>query len=322
MCIRDRERGVRVALGGGDELASLADDINAFSDTLQELDRAQNELAQSYRRFVPERVLSLLGKTSIAEVDKQTFVSRHLATMMLSFHFPPQVYGKSGRELFDNINEIIGRTASIVTQKGGAVFNFAYNGYDAVFEEGSAAAVSTAVAVQQAVLEINKEREVDGRSPVVMRIALDEGNVMLGVVGDEDQIEPTSISSSFSITKHLMALCGRLEANILCTEAVVEAAERYGSRYMGKCREGGETVRIYEIFDGDPYDIRKVKESTGSLFSEGVYALYSRDFSRAKRIFLTLVHHNTGDGGARYYLYLADRLEKRPEEDITLDSGG
>ena len=65
---------------------------------------------------------------------------------------------------------------------------------------------------------------MDGRSPVVMRIALDEGNVMLGVVGDEDQIEPTSISSSFSITKHLMALCGRLEANILCTEAVVEAA--------------------------------------------------------------------------------------------------
>ena len=315
------ERNVKVALGGGDELASLADDINAFSDTLQELDREQSELAQSYRRFVPERVLSLLGKTSIAEVDKQTFVSRHLAAMMLSFQFPPQVYGKSGRELFDNINEIIGRTASIVTQKGGAVFNFAYNGYDAVFEEGSTAAVSTAVAVQQAVLEINKEREVDGRSPVIMRIALDEGNVMLGVVGDKDQIEPASISSSFSIAKHLIALCDRLEANILCTEAVVEAAGGYGSRYMGKCKEGGETVRIYEIFDGDPYDIRKVKESTGSLFSEGVYALYSRDFSRAKRIFLSLVHHNTGDGGARYYLYLADRLEKQPEDDIILDSG-
>ena len=315
------ERNVKVVLGGGDELASLADDINAFSDTLQELDREQSELAQSYRRFVPERVLSLLGKTSIAEVDKQTFVSRHLAAMMLSFQFPPQVYGKSGRELFDNINEIIGRTASIVTQKGGAVFNFAYNGYDAVFEEGSTAAVSTAVAVQQAVLEINKEREVDGRSPVIMRIALDEGNVMLGVVGDKDQIEPASISSSFSIAKHLIALCDRLEANILCTEAVVEAAGGYGSRYMGKCKEGGETVRIYEIFDGDPYDIRKVKESTGSLFSEGVYALYSRDFSRAKRIFLSLVHHNTGDGGARYYLYLADRLEKQPEDDIILDSG-
>ena len=90
---------------------------------------------------------------------------------------------------------------------------------------------------------------------------------------------------------------------------------------MGKCLEDGEDIRTYEIFDGDPYEVRKVKESTGGRFSQGVYALYSRDFSQAKKIFLGLVHHNTGDGGARYYLYLADRLEKRPEEEISLDSG-
>ena len=315
------ERQVRVQVGGGDELASLADDVNALSAALQDVEAQQQELAQSYRRFVPERVLSLLGKTSILEVDKQTFVSRNLAAMMLSFHFPPQVYEKSGRELFDNLNEIIERTASIVTRKGGAVFNFAYNGYDAVFEGGSAAAVSTAVAVQQEVMDLNRERELDGRPPVVVRIALDEGNVMLGVVGDENQIEPTSISSSFSVAKHLVELCGRLEANILCTEAVIRSSADYGSRYMGKCLEGGEAIRTYEIFDGDAYEIRKVKEDTGERFSQGVYALYSRDFSQAKRIFLSLVHRNTGDGGARYYLYLADRLEKRPEDEISLDSG-
>ena len=314
------ERGVTVAQGGGDELASLADDVNALSAALQDVDRQQSELAQSYRRFVPERVLSLLGKTSILEVDKQTFVSRHLAAMMLSFRFPPQVYARSGRELFDNINEIIERTASIVTRKGGAVFNFAYDGYDAVFEGDSAAAVSTAVAVQQEILDLNREREAEGRPPVSVRIALDEGNVMLGVVGDENQIEPTSISSSFSVARRLVALCSRLEANILCTEAVMDGARGYGSRYMGKCVEGGQAIRTYEIFDGDPYDIRKVKEATGGRFSEGVYALYGRDFSRAKHIFLSLVHHNTGDGGARYYLYLADRLEKTPEEEISLDA--
>ena len=315
------EREVQVQVGGGDELASLADDVNALSSALQHVEVQQQELAQSYRRFVPERVLSLLGKTSIQEVDKQTFVSRNLAAMMLSFRFPPQVYERSGRELFDNINEIIERTASIVTQKGGAVFNFAYDGYDAVFEEGSAAAVSTAVAVQQEVLEMNRERELDGRPPVTVRIALDEGNVMLGVVGDENQIEPASISSSFSVAKHLVELCGRLEANILCTEAVIHGAQGYGSRYMGKCLEGGQAIRTYEIFDGDVYEIRKVKEDTGERFSQGVYALYARDFSQAKRIFLNLVHRNTGDGGARYYLYLADRLEKRPEDEISLDSG-
>ncbi|HIY21927.1 MAG TPA: hypothetical protein H9841_08520 [Candidatus Flavonifractor merdigallinarum] len=315
------EREVLVAQGGGDELASLADDVNALSGALQEMERQQSELAQSYRRFVPERVLSLLGKTTIHEVDKQTFVSRHLATMMLWFRFPPQVYEKSGRELFDNLNEVIERTASIVTQNGGTVFNFAYDGYDAVFEGGSAAAVSTAVAVQQEILDMNQEREAAGKPPVTVRIALDEGNVMLGVVGDETQIEPTSISSSFAIVKHLVELCGRLGANILCTEAVMEGARGYGCRYMGKCLESGEAIRTYEIFEGDPYEIRKVKEATGERFSQGVYALYGRDFSQAKQIFLSLVHHNTGDGGARYYLYLADQLEKKPDETISLDSG-
>ena len=177
------------------------------------------------------------------------------------------------------------------------------------------------MAVQQEILDLNREREAAGRPPVTVRIALDEGNVMLGVVGDENQIEPTSISSSFSVVKHLIELCGRLGANILCTEAVINGAKGYGSRYMGKCMEGGQAIRTYEIFEGDPYDIRKVKETTGDTFSQGVYALYGRDFSRAKGIFLRLVHHNTGDGGARYYLYLADRLEKRPEEAISLDAG-
>ena len=43
--------------------------------------------------------------------------------------------------------------------------------------------------------------------------------------------------------------------------------------------------------------------------------------SRAKTTFLRLIHRSAGDGGARYYLYLADWLEKHAGEDISLDSG-
>ena len=315
------EREVSVRQGGGDELTSLAEDLNALSQAIGAQEERQRQMEQSYRRFVPERVLSLLGKQSIAQVDKHTFASRKLAAMTFSFRFPDQVYASSGRELFDNVNEILERTASIVTEKGGAVFNFAYNGYDAVFQKGSAAAVSTAVAVQQEILEINAQRETEGRPLVSARIALDEGGIILGVVGDESQIEPTSISASFSAAKRLLELCGRLEASILCTETVAAAAEGYACRYMGKCAVGGTLLRIYEIFDGDPYEIRKFKGQTRETFSEGIYALYAGDFSRAKSIFLSLVHRGTSDGGARYYLYLADRLEKSPEETPSLDSG-
>ena len=315
------KRDINIHTGVGDELESLAEDVNALAVATAELERRHSELTQSYRRFVPEQMLSLLGKENIAEVDQHTIASRHLAAMMLSFQFPEEVYTSGARELFDSVNEILERTASIVTQKGGTVFNFAYDGYDAVFQGGSAAAVSTAVAVQQEVLKINQEHALAGRPQVSVRIALDEGDVMLGGVGDGRQLEPASISSSFSVIRHLIDLCARLEANVLCTEAIMSGAEGYASRYMGKCRQGGVMVRTYEIFDGDPYEERKIKEQTCARFSDGVCALYSRDFAKAKRIFLKLVYSSSLDGGARYYLYLADQMEKKADEEISLELG-
>ena len=293
--------------------------LSSLADTVEKMDGRQIELSLSYQRFVPKRILSLLGKESLTQVDKQTFASGRMTTMMIWFSLPPQLYEQSGRELFDNLNEVIERTASIVSGKGGTVFNFTYSGYDAVFEEGSAPAVSTAVAVQQELLAINREREAAGRPAIVLRIALDEGNLMIGIVGDDIQMEPAAISPSFSVEWKLISLCNSLEANILCTEAVAKSAKEYGVRYMGKSVGGKESVRIYEIFDGDPFEVRRLKEFTGKKFSEGVYALYSRDFSGAKKIFLDLMHQNTGDGGTKYYLYLADELEKHPDREIGLE---
>ena len=35
--------------------------------------------------------------------------------------------------------------------------------------------------------------------------------------------------------------------------------------------------------------------------------------------FLELVYDHPDDGGARYYLYLADRMEKQADQEISLD---
>lgn len=316
------ERNVRVRVGGGDELEGLATDLNALALAISEVEEGRNKMAGAYRRFVPEQVLSLLGKSNIAEVDKHTFVSRRLATMLLDFSLSEGNGASGGRELFDNVNEVIERTAPIVADKGGVVFNFGHSGYYAVFENGSAAAVSAAVTVQQEILSINRERKNRGRPLVSARIALEEGDLALGVIGDEYQLEPVFFSTSSSVAERLIGLCKQLGAGILCTETVLEGVQGYSSRYMGKCTEGDAQIRIYEIFDADPYDVRKLKEQTSRSFSDGVYALYGRDFSTARSIFLNLVHRGDGDVGARYFLYLADRLEKEPDVDISLDNAG
>ena len=88
---------------------------------------------------------------------------------------------------------------------------------------------------------------------------------------------------------------------------------------MGKCVDGGTVIRTYEIYDGDSFDVRRVKAQTAKEFSEGVYLLYGLEFAAAKRVFLNLVHQNVCDGGAKYYLFLADELEKHQDREISLD---
>ncbi len=313
------EEDSRLNMRTGDEFESIAESFNSMVDALRNQRGDQSDLIRAYLRFVPESVLRLLGEESILNVDKHTFATHRMSAMMVWFGFPERVYDNSTRALFENINEVIERTAAIVVRKGGTVFNFAHNGYDVVLGGNEADAVSTAVAVQQEVLSLNEQRAMAGRPPVILRIALDVGEMMIGVVGDETQMEPVTISTSFTTARRLIELAGRLEAGILCTENIIKGAEGYGSRYMGKT---GGHIRVYEIFDGDVFDVRRSKKNTGQRFAKGIFALYSRDVTAAKKIFLELVHENPGDGGARYYLYLADRLEKQPDQEINLECQG
>lgn len=301
----------RLRLETADELEGIASSLNSMAADRESEERRRNRMVESYRRFVPEHVLDLLGRRSILDVDKSTYASREMALLMVSFAFPESLYSESSnsRLLFDSVNAIIERTAPIATRQGGTVFNFSYYEYDVVMENDPARVVSTAVVLQQEALAFNESRAREGLPTVTLRIALDVGNVMFGVVGDSAHMQPTALSSSFTAARELIELCERLDAGILCTEAIASCLKQYGSRFIGKRRTKDGVLRVYEIFDGDPYETRKGKETTLSRFSQAVMAYYSGDSSQAKRIFLELAHETPKDGGVRYYLYLADRTD-------------
>lgn len=308
----------KVKVSGGDELEGMASTLNSMAAERRDEERRRERMITSYRRFVPEEVLKLLGKQSVLDVDKNTVAFRQMAVMRIAFSFPDPMYtnGANTRLMFESVNQVIERTASIVRQKGGVVFNFAYDGYDVVMERDPQQVISTAVAVRQEILALNQQRAQDALPTVKLQIAADIGGVILGIVGDQAQLEPSTISDSFSTLSELIRICDRAEANILCTESIISSVEGYGSRYIGRCLVGHRSLRIYEVYDGDLYEVRKGKEAGLRRFSEGVLSLYSGEIVQAKRIFLDLVRDTPRDGCARYYLYLADRLT---EEEV--DSG-
>ncbi|MBQ3076565.1 MAG: HAMP domain-containing protein [Clostridia bacterium] len=304
---------------GGDEVSAMADSLNTMARSLRDADAQELRRGDVYARFLPGRITDLLEVPSVESIDKQTFASREMTTMHVSFTFDEQVYESRSKELFDNINEVTERAAGIISAQGGMILSFAHNGFDALFDPDSSAPVSAAVAIRQEIIAVNRERSRRQLSPVTLHITLDSGEVLLGVVGDEKRMQATAISSSFNTARMLDALFNRFEANILCTERIEHWTEGYGSRYIGKTHDGSQLIRVYEIYDGDPYTVRQGKAESDKAFSEGVYTLYSGDYAAAKRIFMEIVRRNSGDGAARHYLYLADRFEKEPPEEVCLD---
>ena len=303
----------QLKLKTGDELESMASMVNSLGAAMKAQEEIRESNEKAYRRFVPEKVLALLGRPSVLDVDKSAFAARRMAMTSVRFAFPETLYTdvNDSRLLFDSVNEVIERTSAIVARKNGTALHFAYNGFDFVMDD-SGEAVSTAVAIQQEVLSFNEARAQERLPGVTLHIAIDRGNFMLGIVGDASTMAPTTISTSISVVQELIELCDRLKAGILCTEVIISARKDYGSRYMGKCLVGGQPVRVYEVFDGDDFNTRRGKASSTDEFSKGIYDLYSGDAAGAKHTFLKLAHSYPLDGGARYYLHLADRMEHDP----------
>lgn len=310
---------VEVIDHNGDEVSAMAKSLNAMASTIRDADVRQHHHRDVYKRFMPNQISELLGVKSVENINKDTFASRMMTTMHVSFSFDDHVYESRSKELFENINEVTECTARIASAQGGTILSFSHNGFDALFAPDTSAPISAAVAIRQEIIAVNRERSRKGLSLVALRVTLDSGEVMLGVVGDETRMQATAVSSSFNTARVLDALFTRFDANILCTERIQRWAGEYGSRYIGKTHDGGELIRVYEIYDGDPYLVRNGKKELEKTFAEGVYTLYAGEYAEAKKTFIEIVRRNSGDGAARYYLYLADRFEKEPPAEVCLD---
>ncbi|MDR2615441.1 MAG: HAMP domain-containing protein [Oscillospiraceae bacterium] len=301
--------GAHVNQFSGDELGALALAINSFAKDYSKTTQGARRRDESYMKFIPSRLVQLMGVDSIGEVDKNTALARVMAVLAVRFKLPETARGADAKGLFTQINEVITRCAEFVHKNGGVIYNFYHDGYEAVFSGAASDAVSAAVAIRQDIYAFNKERATSGEPPVALYTAVDMGEVMMGVVGDESRLAPAAVSVCLNSARYLAELAERLEAGVLCTIDVAPEVEAYAQRYIGKYAKTG-SKRVYEIFDGDAQETRAAKEKTRVQFAEGIYLLYARDFSGAKRIFMDIVRQSSADGASKFYLFLADRLEK------------
>lgn len=296
---------VEIKVSSGDEVENLSHAFMAMARKIRNNTEQLTDVSSSYYRFVPENLVQLLGETSIEKVGKSTYVEKTMTVLMLKFTIMDDSASQTTGELFRNINNVIESLSPAVAECDGTVYDFSADGFIAVFERATDA-VRAALRIRETAMSLNDTRRQQNLCTVDVRVALSSGDVMLGVVGDEKRMAPTVISDVIAMSQRLIELQRPSNVYVLCTGDIIASARGYRTRRIGLYMDQGKEIQLFDIYEGDPFQLLKDKESTYEKYNEALRLYENGDMAEARLRFLHIVKITYDDGVARNYLYCAD----------------
>lgn len=124
-------------------------------------------------------------------------------------------------------------------------------------------------------------------------------------------MEGSVVSDQVTLASELEKASAKLGASILLTEEALASAKR-GSRAdvrrLGAVQLHGEprAYELYDLYEGDPAPVRKLKRETQRLFEEAVELYRNGRFYDAREAFVEIVKRNRDDHAAKLYFFASD----------------
>lgn len=312
--VSQRDYTARIELDSKDELGLLASTFNTMVADVKSYSEGLEKLNGAYERFVPNEFLEQLGQEDITKVTLGNQIQKQMTVLFSDIRsFTTISESMSPRDNFDFINEYLGAVSPVIRAHGGFIDKFIGDAVMALFPESVENAVRAAVAMQNAVKQLNVRSKEQGRLPIQIGIGLHNGNLMLGTVGEESRMEGTVISDSVNLASRLESTTKEYGAGIIVSERIMEAIGETTTlhyRYLGQVTVKGKklSVRIYEIIDGEEEDIARRKIISKPAFERGVRAFERGEFLKARRLLRKVLHLNKKDVAARLYY---DQISKK-----------
>jgi class 3 adenylate cyclase len=177
----------------------------------------------------------------------------------------------------------------------------------AIFPYNAADALSAAIEMQREVAELNKLRKINNQTPIEIGIGMHTGPLIMGITGDENRMDATTISDTVNTASRLESLSNTMKTSIIvsgsCMEQIIQK-EKFLLRYLGLVQLKGkhQSIKIYECFSGNSEENIFKKQKTLSVFNEGMDNYLNRSFGTAVRAFLSVNEAHPEDRTAEFFL--------------------
>lgn len=307
--IADGKPGVQMRSRRRDEIGDIIQVFNRMSVSIEGHMAEMEELNGAYRKFVPGEMFGILDRKSIVEIRRGDQAKINPTILFMEPKGAKRrLSGLSSEQMFRYINEMHEKTVSAAIGQGGAVWNFENAGVCCFFQYDAKGALDAAL---EACRNLKKKGEE-------LAAGITRGTVMVGIAGHEKRMELVSISEQTKTAAFLMHAGERYQASVLIGKSaaaqIPDFASSYHTRFLGYIRlEAEERIEgVYDVYDGDSDEDRKLKQRTKEIFERGVASFTGQQYKNAREAFIDVLRLYRRDGAAKEYLYLCNRaLEEK-----------
>ena len=292
-----------IEIGGSKTFREIEHSLNKINSNFKEKDNIIQKTNTEYEKFVPKQFLKFLGKNSILDLELGNQVKKEVTTMYVDIHNSTNMSTTlSLEENFNYINGYLNVVSPIIRKFGGFVDKYLGDGILAVFIKPQNA-LECSKAIYKVIETQNASQKMQPSLDVY--ISINTGEVVFGIVGEEERKSPTIISDTVNLVSKMEEFNKYFGSKIIFSKRTLNSLKidyPLSYRYVGSLTLGDkEYLSLFESLECYSKKKRERLEDTKTMFEQAVRYFNLNKCHQAKELFAKILKIARDDKVAYMY---------------------
>ncbi len=274
----------------------------------KEREEAMRVVYEATGKFVPYEFIRSLGHNLITDVKLGDQVEKIVTVLFSDIRdYTTLSEQMTPEENFKFVCAFNERMGPAIRKNNGFINQYLGDAIMAIFPYNAGDAMQAAIDMQKEVEELNVVRAFTNQSPISIGIGMHTGPLIMGITGDADRMDATTISDTVNTASRLESLTKHYKAGIILSDACLQQInekQKFHLRYLGIVQLKGKHISlpIHECFSGNTKEEINKKQKTLPAFNEGISQYLNSSFDTALKTFQSITAIHPEDHTAAFFL--------------------
>lgn len=282
-----------------------------YEKNIREAKEREESMRRVYEiagKFVPYEFIGSLGHGVITDVRLGDQVEKNVTVLFSDIRDYTSISEQmTPAENFSFVCSFNAHMGPIIRRHHGFINQYLGDAIMAIFPGNASDALGAAVDMQKAVREFNAQRQLNNQKPIQIGVGMHTGPLIMGITGDKDRMDATTISDTVNIASRVESLTKYYKANIIISDATMQQMivhENFHLRPLGWVQVKGkqQPLSIHECFSGNSEEELEKKMASLADFNEGISNYLMKSFGKAFVAFQNVLEVNPEDHTANFFL--------------------